>query len=120
MNKADRIEIIENQLIAYNNKDIEKFLTYWDQNAKIYLHPNTLIANGIQEIKERHLMRFQEPDLSAELISRKAYSEKIVDFEIVTRNLPEGKAILDVLAIYEIENNFITKAWFLIGEPIYI
>lgn len=36
---------------------------------------------------------------------------------MVTRNFPEGKGTIEVLAIYEIENVRIIKAWFLLGEP---
>lgn len=117
MNEQIDFNLIDNQLKAYNNKDIQSFLECWNDDAKMFLHPNTLIADGIEQIKERHLIRFQEPNLYAKLISRNCYSGKIVDQEVVTRNLPEGKATIEVLAIYEIENKRISKVWFLIGEP---
>ncbi|TGK81913.1 steroid delta-isomerase [Leptospira noumeaensis] len=117
MNQETNINLIDTQLKAYNNKDIDSFVKCWDKNAKIYLHPSTLIADGIDQIKERHIIRFQEPDLFAKLISRQVFGGKIVDQELVTRNFPEGKANIDVLAIYEIEKQLIVNAWFLIGEP---
>ncbi|MCW7491591.1 steroid delta-isomerase [Leptospira sp. 2 VSF19] len=117
MNEETNLKLIDKQLIAYNNKDIDLFLQCWDKNAKIYLHPNTLLADGIEQIKERHLIRFQEPDLFATLISRTQYNGKIVDQELVTRNFPEGKGTIEVLAIYEIANEKIYNAWFLISEP---
>lgn len=117
MKEQINLDLIDHQLKAYNNKDIQSFLECWENDAKMFLHPNTLIANGIEQIKERHLIRFQEPDLYAKLISRNYYDGKIVDREVVTRNLPEGKATIEVLAIYEIENEKISKVWFLMGEP---
>lgn len=105
---------------AYNNKDIDSFLKYWASDAKMFLHPNKLIADGIEQLKERHMIRFQEPDLYAKLISRTDFNGKIVDREVVTRNLPEGKAIIEVLAIYEIEREKIINVWFLMGKPNYI
>ncbi|TGL86559.1 steroid delta-isomerase [Leptospira congkakensis] len=117
MNEQINLKLIDKQLTAYNNKDIDLFLQCWDQNAKIYLHPNTLLAEGIEQIKERHLIRFQEPDLFAKLITRTQFNGKIVDQELVTRNFPEGKGNVDVLAIYEINDEKILNAWFLIGEP---
>lgn len=104
MKEQINLDLIDNQLKAYNNKDIQSFLECWNNDAKMFLHPNTLLADGIEQIKERHLIRFQEPDLYAKLISRNYYDGKIVDREVVTRNLPEGKATIEVLAIYEIEN----------------
>ncbi|EKJ88225.1 hypothetical protein CLV96_2205 [Leptospira meyeri] len=117
MNEETNLKIIDKQLKAYNNKKIDLFLECWDKDARIYLHPNTLLAEGIEQIKERHLIRFQEPDLFAKLISRNYFSDKIVDQELVTRNFPEGKGSIDVLAIYEIKNEKILNAWFLMGEP---
>ncbi|PJZ79709.1 steroid delta-isomerase [Leptospira meyeri] len=117
MNEETNLKIIDKQLVAYNNKDIDLFLEWWDKDAKIYLHPNALIAEGIEQIKERHLIRFQEPDLFAKLISRTYFSGKIVDQELVTRNFPEGKGNIDVLAIYEVKNEKILNAWFLMGKP---
>ncbi|PJZ83578.1 steroid delta-isomerase [Leptospira harrisiae] len=117
MNEETKLKLIDKQLKAYNQKDIDLFLDCWDQNANIFLHPNTLVAEGIKEIKDRHLSRFQEPDLFAKLISRTSFNGKIVDHELVTRNFPEGKGTIEVLAIYEILNQKICNAWFLIGEP---
>ncbi|MCG6143925.1 steroid delta-isomerase [Leptospira bandrabouensis] len=117
MNEDSNLKLIDKQLNAYNNKDIDLFLECWDKNAKIFLHPDTLVAEGTEEIKERHLIRFQEPNLFAKLISRTKFNGKIVDHELVTRNFPEGKGTIEVLAIYEIMNHKISNAWFLMGEP---
>ncbi|PJZ46862.1 steroid delta-isomerase [Leptospira brenneri] len=117
MDEETNLDLIDTQLKAYNNKDIDLFLKCWDTNAKIFLHPDILLAEGIEQIKERHLVRFQEPDLFANLISRTSFNGKIVDQEVVTRNFPEGKGTIDVLAIYEIKDVRIMNAWFLIGEP---
>ncbi|MCG6146579.1 steroid delta-isomerase [Leptospira bandrabouensis] len=117
MKVEEKITIIANQLIAYNEKNIDRFISYWDENAKVYLHPDNLIAVGIDEIRNRHVERFKEKDLFAKLISRCVIDDKIVDIEIVTRNFPEGKCFVDVLAIYDIKNFKIMNAWFIIGKP---
>lgn len=77
MNEETNLNLIETQLNAYNNKDIHLFLECWDKNAKIFLHPDTLLADGIDQIKDRHIIRFQEPDLFAKLISRTSFNGKI-------------------------------------------
>ncbi|EMY59911.1 nuclear transport factor 2 family protein [Leptospira terpstrae] len=117
MKEEDKITIIANQLIAYNEKNIDRFISYWDENAKVYLQPDNLIADGIEEIRNRHIERFKEKDLFAKLISRYVIDNKVVDIEIVTRNFPEGKGFVDVLAIYELKNFKIMNAWFMIGKP---
>ncbi|MCW7503515.1 nuclear transport factor 2 family protein [Leptospira paudalimensis] len=117
MKEQDKITIISNQLIAYNEKNIDRFISYWDENAKVYIHPDKLIADGINEIRNRHIKRFKEKDLFAKLISRHVVDDKVVDIEIVSRNFPEGKGFVDVLAIYELKNFKIMNAWFMIGKP---
>jgi ribosomal protein S18 acetylase RimI-like enzyme len=41
----------------------------------------------------------------------------VADQEIVTRTFPEGPGEIDVLALYEIAENKIAKAWFKMGAP---
>jgi hypothetical protein len=42
---------------------------------------------------------------------------KVIDQEIVTRTFPEGTGHIDVIAIYEVEDGKIAKAWFIWGSP---
>jgi hypothetical protein len=39
----------------------------------------------------------------------------VVDQERVTRTFPDGPGEIDVIAIYEVENGKIAKAWFKMG-----
>ncbi|MFT3996569.1 MAG: nuclear transport factor 2 family protein [Asticcacaulis sp.] len=109
--------IVRGQLEAYNARDIDAFLSFWADDAEIYAHPDTLLAKGHDAIRERHLIRFQEPDLFARLISRTVIDNRVIDIESVTRNFPEGVGRIDVAGIYEIESETIKRAWFLTGAP---
>ena len=44
-----------------------------------------------------------------------AVGNMVVDQEVVTRNFPQGRGKMDVIAIYEVEQGQIAKAWFKIG-----
>lgn len=111
--------IIKGQLDAYNARDIERFMSFWAEDAEIYAHPDTLLTKGHAQIRERHLIRFQEPDLKARLISRTVIGTRVIDTESVTRNFPEGVGRIDVIGIYEIEGETIKRAWFITGAPQY-
>jgi putative hydrolase of HD superfamily len=39
----------------------------------------------------------------------------VVDHERVTRTFPEGRGVLDAVAIYEVENGKIAKVWLILG-----
>ncbi|WP_322011796.1 nuclear transport factor 2 family protein [Paraburkholderia sp. J12] len=108
---------VQQQLEAYNARDIEAFMQWWADDCEYYEFPDRLLASGAQQIRERHVARFREPDLFGMLLHRCTVGSMVVDHERVTRNFPEGLGEVDVIAIYEIANGKIAKAWFKIGVP---
>lgn len=109
--------VVQRQLDAYNAKDLDAFMACWAADAKIYAHPDTLLAEGAAAIRARHELRFREPNLFGRLIQRMSVGNTVVDREVVTRTFPEGPGRLDVLAIYELAERKITRAWFVSGPP---
>ena len=108
---------VQKQLEAYNARDIDAFMESWADDCQYYEFPARLLASGSAEIRERHLVRFKEPNLFGTLIKRIAVANVVVDQEIVTRTFAEGPGEVDVVAIYEIEDGKIAKAWFKVGPP---
>ncbi len=106
------------QLKAYNARNIDAFMACWHPDAEIFAHPDEILAHGHPQIRARHELRFQEPNLYAELLSRLVMSEtQVVDRESVTRTMEGRKVRLDVVAIYEVRDGLIRRAWFLSGTP---
>jgi hypothetical protein len=104
------------QLEAYNARDIDAFMLWWADHCEYYAFPSTSLASGVAAIRERHVERFKEPDLSGKLLTRIVVGNMVVDQETVQRNFPEGRGEVDVICIYEIEVGKIIKAWFKMGE----
>ncbi|WP_448951878.1 nuclear transport factor 2 family protein [Labrys neptuniae] len=117
MDNSPAEAVIAGQLAAYNARDIEAFMAFWHEDAEVFEHPSTLLASGAAEIRARHLVRFQEPELHGKLIGRLCLGTLVVDQETVTRNFPEGLGEIDVIAIYEVTDGRIAKAWFKFGAP---
>jgi hypothetical protein len=115
--QTDPTEVVRRQLDAYNAKDIEAFMSCWAEDAQFFAFPSDLLAEGTQQIRDRHVVRFREPDLFGKLIHRMSVGNLVVDREVVTRNFPEGLGRLDVMAIYEVADGKIAKAWFKTGMP---
>jgi putative hydrolase of HD superfamily len=67
----------------------------------------------VAEIRERHLIRFKKPNLFGRLISR-----TVLNIEVVSRTFPEGTGQIEAVCIYEVANNKIAKAWFIMGSPV--
>jgi hypothetical protein len=111
-------EVVRKQLEAYNAKDIDAFMSFWAEDAQFIAFPSELLAQGAEQIRERHVVRFKEPNLFGQLISRMNVGNLVIDREVVTRTFPEGPGRVDVIAIYEVEGEKITKAWFKTGTPV--
>lgn len=108
---------VQKQLDAYNARDIDALMPWWSEDCHYYEFPDRLFARGAAEIRERHLTRFKEPNLRGRLIKRIAVANVVVDQETVTRSFPDGPGEVDVVAIYQIEDGRIAKAWFKMGPP---
>jgi hypothetical protein len=108
---------VQQQLEAYNARDIDAFMRWWAEDCCYLSFPDQLLAKGVAEIRERHLMRFREPNLHGRLVTRLSVGNLVIDQEVVTRSFPEGPGEVDVIAIYEVEGGKISKAWFKMGKP---
>ncbi|MCA3356737.1 MAG: nuclear transport factor 2 family protein [Roseomonas sp.] len=108
---------VQQQLEAYNARDIDAFMRWCAEDCSYYGFPDHLLAKGATEIRERHLLRFREPNLHGRLITRLSVGNLVIDQEVVTRTFPEGPGEIDVIAIYEVEGGKISKAWFKMGKP---
>jgi len=110
--------VVARQLDAYNARDIDAFMATWRDDAQYFAHPSELLASGAAEIRARHVIRFQEPALFGRLLGRFSVGNLVVDREVVTRNFPEGRGHVDVIAIYQVEGDKIARAWSKLGVPV--
>lgn len=114
----DPAALIQRQLEAYNDKDVEAWLATYAPDAEQYLLHGDRLAKGHDELRSRIVARFAEPDLHARLLSRTVMGNVVVDFEQVTRNFPEGEGTMDMLCIYEVAQGRIVKASFVFNSPV--
>jgi len=107
--------VVQRQLDAYNAHDIEALMAAYAGNARQFEHPAKLLAGGAAQIRERFVARFKEPNLHATLVKRIVAGNVVIDHEQVTRTFPEGTGKLELVAIYEVQNDKIANAWFIPG-----
>jgi len=110
------LAVVQEQLDAYNARDVERLLATYAEDAEQFNLHGERLAQGHAQMRERFLIRFTEPDLHAQLISRNVLGAVVVDFELITRNLPEGLGQVEMLCIYEVQDGRIRKASFRTGE----
>ncbi|MCW5557229.1 MAG: nuclear transport factor 2 family protein [Verrucomicrobiae bacterium] len=115
---TDPAAVVQRQLDAYNARDVDALLATYAEDAQMFEHPSKLLASGTEELRERFVTRFQEPNLRAILPSRTVMGQMVVDYEEVLRAFPEGKGKIRLLMIYDVQDGRIAKAWSIVGEKV--
>ena len=104
-------KLAQEQLDAYNNRDIEAFVLPYAENVKIYNFPSELMYEGRVKMYDNYGRMFSRtPDLHCRLVNRMVMGNTVIDQEEVTisKNEPPFKAI----AIYKIKNGKISEVYF--------
>ena len=104
------ITIVQQQLDAYNNRDITAFTATYSENIELYQFPDTLSSKGIEFLRSSYKQLFERvPNLHAKIKNRIVIGNKVIDEEEVTF----GDRIVNAVAIYEVQHNKITKVTFI-------
>lgn len=102
--------IVQKQLDAYNNRDIDAFMATYSDDIKLYTYPNSLMTKDRAEMTATYARLFANtPDLKATIKNRIVLGNKVIDEEHVIMNGQQFKAV----AIYEVENGLINKVTFI-------
>src|SRR5580658_2950588 len=83
---SDPVAVIQRQLEAYNAKDVDAWLATYAPDAEQFVLHGERLAQGHEEMRQRILTRFAEPDLHARLVARTVMGSVVVDLEEITRN----------------------------------
>jgi hypothetical protein len=83
----DPESVVQRQLDAYNARDLETRLAVYADDAELFEHPATPLAQGATELRNRFQVRFQEPHLHAQLLNRRVSGNRVIDHERVTLDL---------------------------------
>jgi len=109
-NETEAEKIVQQQLDAYNKRDIDAFMATYTKDIKLYNYPEELRTEGQKAMRERYDNFFKNtPDLHAFIKKRIVIGNKVIDEEQITIN---GK-IYNAVAIYEVENGKIKKVTFI-------
>jgi len=105
-------KLVQEQLEAYNNGDIDAFLNPYAEDLKLYNFPNTIIADGKAEIGPNYKQMFDSsPNLNCKILKRIVMGNTVIDHERITGM--SGNGAMETIAIYKIHNNKISKVYFL-------
>jgi hypothetical protein len=105
-------KLAQEQLEAYNNRDIEAFVQPYAENVKIFNFPSELLYEGREKMHDNYGRMFSRtPDLHCRLVNRMVMGNTVIDYEEVTisKKEPPFRAI----AIYKIEDGKIAEVYFI-------
>lgn len=111
--KGDPVEsekIVENQLMDYNQRDLDKFVANFADDIKSYSYPKNPAFEGQEILRTIFLNYFEKtPDLNCEIKKRIVIKNIVIDEEYITANGGNFSAV----AIYEIKDGKIAAMTFI-------
>ncbi|QNA46069.1 nuclear transport factor 2 family protein [Lacibacter sediminis] len=104
-------KLVQEQLDAYNARNIDAFLAPYSDSVELYEYPVKLIGKGKVQMREMYTGLFKEvTNLHCELVNRMVLGNTVIDYEsVIGFEAQPVKAI----AIYTIEGNKISKVRFI-------
>ena len=103
--------LAQQQLDAYNARDIDAFLKPYSEEVEIYNFPDQLMYTGKATMRQNYAQMFDNtPDLHCELVKRIVLGNTVIDQERVTGFGP-GR-VVEAVAIYKVEGDRIAKVYF--------
>jgi hypothetical protein len=103
--KSEEAEIIDQQYLAYEKRDLERFLSFYADDAKIHIVPSGRCLNGLSEIREV----FEQMFASSQSIKVNIDRQLVVGRYVMDREharITKDDATLEVisLSMYRVEN----------------
>ncbi|BFM19034.1 nuclear transport factor 2 family protein [Gilvimarinus japonicus] len=103
--------IVDIQIEAYNQGDIDAFVATFARDVKTYAHPNTLQISGVEDLKKVYAGFFNaNPELHAEVTGKIIQGNFVIYHEFVT-GVAGGEDFF-ATAIYEVLDGKIQNIWF--------
>jgi hypothetical protein len=104
--------LVQEQLDAYNNRDIEAFLKPYSDSVSVYFFPNQLLYKGKETMRKEYSEMFSNlPGLHCTLKNRIVLGNRVIDEESVIFN--KDKPAMRAAAIYTIANDKIVAVHFI-------
>jgi hypothetical protein len=105
-------KLAQEQLDAYNKRDIEAFLKPYSDSVAVYNFPNTLAYKGKETMRKQYAEMFKNnKDLFCTLKSRVVVGNTVMDEESVVFN--KKNTPLHAVAIYTVKDDKIVAVHFI-------
>lgn len=105
--------IVQKQVNAYNTRDIDQFAACHHPEVELFNFAETVpFTVGTTKLYAVYQDIFERsPNLNTEILHRIVLGNRVIDHERITGR--KGVDLLEMIAIYEIEDGLIRKAHFM-------
>jgi hypothetical protein len=110
MNTPTPEQVVQIQLEAYNERDIDKFMSVFSDDIELWtLGESQPWAKGKDSVRAVYANLFKNsPELNSQVLNRSVIGNKVIDYERITgRN---GGDVLFLVMIYEVRDGKIFRA----------
>ena len=102
--------LVQRQLDAYNDRDIERFCACYAEDVEVYRMPTIEpTISGMAKFRETYVERFKSRTLNAKIQNRISLGSKVVDHEYVV-GIKETP--VEVIVVYEMTDGLLRQVWF--------
>ncbi|MET9400434.1 nuclear transport factor 2 family protein [Kitasatospora sp. NPDC002965] len=106
---SDPRDVVEQQLAAYNNHDIDAFVATYAEDVTVHRADGSRLQ-GRQALRDKYAGQFAEGRCRAEIVGRLVEGDRVVDHEIA-HGLADGP--VRVLVAYRVRGGLIDRVDFL-------
>ena len=105
-------QVVQQQLEAYNKRDIDSFMMVFHQEIELWsLGSEAPNAVGWENVKKLYADLFTlSPELNSTVLNRSVIGNKVIDYERISGRKGTSEDVFLVM-IYEIKDGLIWKAW---------
>jgi imidazolonepropionase-like amidohydrolase len=109
--KYSPLDLVQQQLNAYNAHDLEAFLRPYADDVEVYATSGKLMMKGKEQMRRDYKFITQTPNLYCRLVNRIASGNTVVDHEEIWTSTGPEKLFYGV-AVYVIEKGKIKRVYF--------
>jgi hypothetical protein len=104
------VDVVQNQLEAYNARDLDRFLKCFTEDIRVFRPPSSEpVILGKPDFAAFYVNhRFNRPLLKAEILNRMVLGNKVFDHERIF-GIQDNP--IEMVVVFEVENNMITTIY---------
>jgi hypothetical protein len=109
--KYEPVDLVQQQLNAYNAHDLEAFLEPYAEDVEIYSTSGKLMMKGKERMRKEYKFITETPHLFCRLVNRIASGNTVIDHEEIWTS-PQPDNLFYGVAVYVIEKQKIKRVYF--------